>query len=143
MRLIKRYENRKLYDTQAKKYISLPALAELIRSGEQVSVVEKNTNADITAQTLTQIILDEGKKGNSAIPSEVLHEMIRWGSGVVNNGIEQVKQGVDQLVRDSFNRILPQRKTADIAELQKRIDTLETMISELLEMAGAGEPETN
>ena len=71
-RLIKRYENRKLYDTEASAYVSLADVAALVRRGETVEVIDKATGKDLTAQILTQIILEEGKHGQSAISTEVL-----------------------------------------------------------------------
>ena len=66
-RLIKRYENRKLYDTEASAYVSLADVAALVRRGETVEVIDKATGKDLTAQILTQMILEEGKPGQSAI----------------------------------------------------------------------------
>ncbi len=67
-RVIKRYGNRKLYDVQASEYVSLDQVAALIRSGATVEVVDNVTGEDITAQTLTQIVLDKGKRGRSILP---------------------------------------------------------------------------
>ena len=62
MRIIKRYSNRKLYDTAAKEYITLEAIADLIRAGEEIQVVDNVTEEDLTALTLSQIILEQEKK---------------------------------------------------------------------------------
>ena len=64
MPIIKRYPNRKLYDTEAKKYITLDGIAELIRQGEEVVVIDHTTNEDLTAVTLTQIIFEQEKKSS-------------------------------------------------------------------------------
>ena len=69
IRLIKRYESRKLYDTEESRYVSLDEIAEWIRTGQEVQVVDNGTGADVTAQTLTQIILDEGTKGTALLPT--------------------------------------------------------------------------
>jgi polyhydroxyalkanoate synthesis repressor PhaR len=57
MPLIKRYPNRKLYDTEAKSYITLEGVAALIRNGEDVQVIDHESGEDLTTLTLTQIIL--------------------------------------------------------------------------------------
>ncbi len=68
-RLIKRYESRKLYDTEESRYVSLDELAEWIRTGKDVKVIDNATGADVTAQMLTQIILDEGRRG-TGVPAD-------------------------------------------------------------------------
>ncbi|HEU4557441.1 MAG TPA: polyhydroxyalkanoate synthesis regulator DNA-binding domain-containing protein, partial [Longimicrobium sp.] len=68
-RIIKRYGNRKLYDVQASEYVSLDQVAAIIRGGETVEVVDNVTGEDITAQTLTQIVLEEGTRGKSVLPT--------------------------------------------------------------------------
>ena len=75
IRLIKRYESRKLYDTEESRYVSLDEIATWIRQGQEVKVVDNSTNNDVTSQTLTQVILDEGRKGTSFLPSELLHDL--------------------------------------------------------------------
>ena len=78
-RTIKRYGNRKLYDVEASAYISLDEIASLIRRGDTVQVLDNVTGEDITAQTLTQIVLDEGKRGRGMLPTELLHDVLRHG----------------------------------------------------------------
>jgi polyhydroxyalkanoate synthesis repressor PhaR len=62
MRIIKRYSNRKLYDTVERHYVTLSDVAGSVRKGDEVKVVEYETEADITAQTLAQIIFEEEKQ---------------------------------------------------------------------------------
>jgi polyhydroxyalkanoate synthesis repressor PhaR len=76
---IKRYPNRKLYDTEAKQYITLDAIADLIRRGEDVSVVDHATGDDLTAVTLTQVILEQERKRSDFVPAEVLTGLVRAG----------------------------------------------------------------
>src|SRR5437764_15024363 len=86
MRLIKRYESRKLYDTEESRYVSLEEIAGWVRAGQEVRVVDNATGADVTSQTLTQIILDEGRKGTAFLPSELLPELVRMGDRAGSNG---------------------------------------------------------
>src|SRR3977135_700356 len=79
IRLIKRYESRKLYDTEESRYVSLEEISGWIRQGQEVRVMDNATGGDVTSQTLTQIILDEGRRGTSSLPSELLHELVRLG----------------------------------------------------------------
>jgi polyhydroxyalkanoate synthesis repressor PhaR len=78
MRTIKRYSNRKLYDTQEKKYVTLDGIAELIRQGEDVEVIENDTGEDLTAVTLSQIIFEQQKRGSST-PLDLFTNVIRFG----------------------------------------------------------------
>ena len=66
MPVVKRYPNRKLYDTQAKRYVTLNSIAELIRLGEDIQVIDYTTGEDITALTLTQIIFEQEKEKRTA-----------------------------------------------------------------------------
>jgi polyhydroxyalkanoate synthesis repressor PhaR len=82
---IKRYPNRKLYDTEAKKYITLDGIAELIRNGEDVQVIDHTTEEDLTAVTLTQIIFEQEKKKSGFLPTSVLTGLVQAGGDTLNN----------------------------------------------------------
>jgi polyhydroxyalkanoate synthesis repressor PhaR len=84
MPVIKRYPNRKLYDTEAKQYITLDGIAELIREGEEVTIIDHKTNEDLTAVTLTQIIFEQEKKQSGFLPKSVLTGLVRTGGDTVN-----------------------------------------------------------
>ncbi|RMF59535.1 MAG: hypothetical protein D6748_06195 [Calditrichaeota bacterium] len=130
-RIIKRYENRKLYDTENRKYISLEEIANLIRQGEEVQVIDNTTEADITVQTLTQVIVEEGKRGRNPLSSEVLHEIIRWGNHLLDDSLQQVRHGLDQLVPNSLGKLFGKGESSEISELKKRIESLEQVINTL------------
>jgi polyhydroxyalkanoate synthesis repressor PhaR len=128
IRLIKRYESRKLYDTEESRYVSLDEIATWVRTGQEVRVVDNATNNDVTSQTLTQIILDEGRKGTSFLPSELLHDLVRIGERAVSTGMEQVQHGVDKLI----DRLGPVRKAREeMSSLRSRLEELESSLAEL------------
>ncbi|MCA9993124.1 MAG: pesticidal protein Cry15Aa [Ardenticatenaceae bacterium] len=79
MPVIKRYPNRKLYDTDAKKYITLDGIAELIRDGAEVQVVDHTSGEDLTTVTLTQIIFEQEKKQAGFLPRSVLTGLVQAG----------------------------------------------------------------
>ncbi len=79
MPIIKRYPNRKLYDTDAKQYITLEGIADLIRQGVEVRVTDYASGEDLTAVTLTQIIFELEKKRSGFLPQSVLTGLIRSG----------------------------------------------------------------
>jgi polyhydroxyalkanoate synthesis repressor PhaR len=82
--MIKRYPNRKLYDTEAKRYITLDGIAELIRDGQEVMIVDHTTEEDLTAVTLTQIIFEQEKKAGGFLPKSVLTGLVRTGGDTLN-----------------------------------------------------------
>lgn len=84
MPLIKRYSNRKLYDTDAKRYITLEGIAELIREGQEVHVVDHETGEDITALIQAQTILELERKLKGGLPRSVLTHLIRAGTGTLS-----------------------------------------------------------
>ncbi len=84
MTVIKRYDNRKLYDTEAKQYITLEAIAALIRKGEDIQVVDHTTGEDLTAVTLSQIIFEQEKKVNGFLPKAVLTGLIQAGGDTLS-----------------------------------------------------------
>ncbi len=132
IRLIKRYGSRKLYDTEESRYVSLEELAGWIRSGQQIKVLDNKTSEDVTAQTLTQIISEEGRKGRSLLPNELLHELIRAGEEAVSSGVEQIQVKMDRLVQASIDRIGPVRRAREEMErLRERLEELESSLAAL------------
>lgn len=79
MRVIKRYPNRKLYDTEEKQYITLEGIADLIRDGVEVQVIDNASGEDLTAVTLSQIIFEQEKKPGGFLPRAVLNELVQAG----------------------------------------------------------------
>jgi polyhydroxyalkanoate synthesis repressor PhaR len=137
IRLIKRYESRKLYDTEESRYVSLDEIANWVRQGQEVRVVDNATSNDVTSQTLTQIILEEGRKGTSFLPSELLHDLVRLGERAVNSGMDQMQQGVDRLI----DRLGPVRRAREeMSSLRTRLEQLEASLAEL-EMVDAADLE--
>ena len=75
-RIIKRYSNRKLYDTKDSKYVTLLQIAEMVRGGEEVQIIDNNTKDDLTEITLAQIIYEEQKAHSRSVPLQTLKELI-------------------------------------------------------------------
>jgi polyhydroxyalkanoate synthesis repressor PhaR len=76
--LVKKYGNRRLYDTEDSRYVRLSELADKIRQGAEVRVVDAKTNDDLTSETLAQIIFED-RYGSRLLPVGLLHQMIRMG----------------------------------------------------------------
>lgn len=85
VKIIKRYQNRKLYDTQQSCYVTLDDIAKMIRTNEEVMVIDNKSKNDITAATLTQIIFEAEKKASQYAPLFTLREIIQTGNGSISN----------------------------------------------------------
>jgi len=77
--VIKRYSNRKLYDTQESRYVTLEEIEEMIRSGKEIAVVDAASGEDLTSVTLAQIILENERNHRAALPTAFLHQLIKHG----------------------------------------------------------------
>ncbi len=90
-KVIKRYTNRKLYDTVESRYVTLDEIAQMIKAGAEVKIIDNRSKEDLTSVTLAQIIFEEEKK-RSQMPLGVLREIIRHGGEAVA-GFYQEKAG--------------------------------------------------
>jgi len=86
--ILKKYANRRIYDTEKSVYITLERVTEIIREGRQVSVIDAKTSEDVTAFILSQIIVEEAKNKNVLLPVPFLHLVIRHG-GVLSEFFEK------------------------------------------------------
>jgi len=89
---LKKYANRRLYDTEKSTYVTLNQVADLIRKGRQVEVIDAKTKEDVTAFILTQIILEEAKNKNFLLPIPVLHLIIQYGDNILGDFFEKYLQ---------------------------------------------------
>ena len=138
IRLIKRYGSRKLYDTEESRYVSLGEIAAFIRRGQQVRVMDNATSEDVTGQTLSQVILEETRRGASAVTTDLFHELIRLGGEALSTGVEQLQQRVNRLVQASVGRLQPLRRAREeMGELRKGIEALEQSLVQFEKVSGA------
>jgi polyhydroxyalkanoate synthesis repressor PhaR len=79
-RIIKRYANRKLYDTQHSRYVTLEQISDMIRAGDDVKIIDNKSKEDLTSVTLAQIIFEEEKK-KSFMPLTAMRHIIQSGGG--------------------------------------------------------------
>lgn len=123
MRLIKKYPNRKFYDTEEKRYVSLDDIASLVRAGEDIQVVENESGEDITTLVLSQILREQGKKGQ-VLPQSLLTALIRRGTASLEQLSNYFRSSVeallalDQELQDSIND-LAERGEISLAEAQE------------------------
>lgn len=81
---IKKYANRRLYDTVKSEYITLDQVSEMIRQGCEVQVVDAKTGEDMTAFILTQIVMENARSKNVLLPIHLLHLIIRYGDNILD-----------------------------------------------------------
>ena len=81
--VLKKYANRRIYDTEKSAYITLEQVTELIRAGRRVSVIDARTSEDVTAFILSQIIVEEAKNKNILLPVSFLHLVIQHGENAL------------------------------------------------------------
>lgn len=104
-KVIKRYTNRKLYDTVESRYVTLDEIAEMVKQGVEVKIVDNRTKEDLTSVTLAQIVFEEEKKKNQ-MPLTVLREIIRHPSESFSDFIStQVSPRVDAIRQGAGQRI--------------------------------------
>jgi polyhydroxyalkanoate synthesis repressor PhaR len=96
-RVIKRYTNRKLYDTDQSRYVTLDDIAKLIRDNEEVRVIDNETQDDLTAVTFAQIILEEEKRKTNLVSVPFLRKLIHSGEAAVQDLSDQAKRAFDQI----------------------------------------------
>src|SRR5436853_7859699 len=98
-RIVKRYANRKLYDTQRSRYVTLEQIADMIRSGEDVKIVDNNSKEDLTSVTLAQIIFEEEKKRKSFLPLSAMRNIIQTSGESLQELASQAGARVRQVFR--------------------------------------------
>lgn len=97
-RVIKRYQNRKLYDTIASRYVTLDDIAALIRQGEDVQIIDNQNHDDLTSVTLTQIIFEQEKKKKSLLPLATLRNIIQSGGEKIVDFVQSsIESGVSSI----------------------------------------------
>lgn len=101
--LIKRYANRKLYNTQTSRYITLKGIGELLEADEDVRVIDNETGEDITSVALSQILVDNEREGR-AISRPLLSGLLQRGGdvlyGAIRRGVDDASEGLDGLQRN-------------------------------------------
>src|ERR1700675_2203446 len=110
-RLVKRYRNRKLYDTRESRSGTLDEIARWGKAGEEVKIVENESGEDLTAVTFAQIILEEERKRNGYLALPLLRHLIQHGEAALHNIAATVDRGMEVI------RAAPERARSRVQEL--------------------------
>lgn len=89
---LKKYANRRLYNTEKSAYVTLNQVTDIIRQGRQVEVIDAKTKEDVTAFILTQIILEEAKNKSTLLPVPLLYLIIQYGNNILEEFFEKYLQ---------------------------------------------------
>jgi polyhydroxyalkanoate synthesis repressor PhaR len=152
-RVIRKYPNRRLYDTSAGRYVNLEEIAALVRQGEPLQVIDTKTGEDVTRVVLTQIIVEDAKGRPAGLPLELLRqliiasdragqEFIMWYLKSAFDAYQKVQQSVETRLGDVRSAALsplnivssllaPQAasNTAEVEELHRRLADLEARLA--------------
>ena len=126
--VLKKYANRRLYDTEKSAYVTLDQVAEMVRKGRQIRVLDAKTKEDVTAFVLTQLVLEQAKNRDLLLPVPVLHMMIRYGDNVLNEFFDRYLQPILQNYmthKSAFDRHFQQwvGMGAEFTEMARRAAT--------------------
>ena len=136
LKIIKRYQNRKLYDTSDSCYVTLEDIGDMIKIGEEVQIIDNQTKEDLTAVTLAQIIFEEQKKKTNVQPLDTFRQIIQSGGEIISdfvnkaveNGgreIQTVRKIVDENIRPAVEHI------RDLPSVQNEIKDLKSRLGDL------------
>ena len=135
MRTVKRYSNRKLYDTTARTYVTLDDIARLVKQGEDVKVIDNVTGDDLTNVTLSQILHEKERKNKDSLPKNFFTQVIQSGSklkdAVVERGGKFFGGGLEGALRGLR---IPTR--SEFEELQTTLSRLEKSVSAMEKQLG-------
>ena len=108
MKLIKRYSNRKLYDTERSSYVTLEEISQMVRDGSELRIVDNKSGEDITSVTLAQIVFEQEKKDKRTLPTQALRDMIRSPSDFIS----RLSRDVTDMREDAMSQVEKVKRTA-------------------------------
>jgi polyhydroxyalkanoate synthesis repressor PhaR len=158
--IIKKYENRRLYDSTNSRYINQDEIARMIRDGRDVQVLDAATGEDITRLVLTQIIVEDAKEPDSTFPLDILRQMVvASGKATQENTLKYMK-AIGDMYQNAYRALAPPLNTFDFMrpgfgpeqpapaaaesaaernqELQERVEELEALMAKVA--AGKASP---
>ena len=134
LRHIKRYANRKLYDLEESRYITLDEIATLVKDGVNIKVTDNNTNADLTALTLAQIIYEEEKKMKRVVPLAALRQVVQTGGEFLQRKVSEPIHTLREEAERTVNRLIKREKDGIedvLAAVREWVDTTQVAMEEV------------
>ena len=131
MRLIRRYPNRKLYDVQSSRYVSLNSLRQMIISGEEIRVESSTDGKDLTRITLARLKLVEAEQAVRSIPETVANHLGQGVDGLMRR-LHNLESGIGHFRSTLTNPLARMEQVANqIDELQRSVDKLQSRLEEI------------
>ena len=131
-RLVKRYSNRKLYDTSESRYVTLDEIGRWVKAGEEVKIVENESGEDLTAVTFAQIILEEERRKTGLLSLRLMRDLIQHGEAALANLAATVGSGIEAI------RTAPERagrRLQELTQVSERLDEMQKTIDEVVKRA--------
>ena len=156
--VIKKYGNRRLYDSTHSRYVNLDEVARMVREGREVQVVDAATGEDRTRVVLTQIVVEQSKGDDSSVPLDVLRQMVVASGRATNEAAVTYMRAISDMYQSAFRAVTPivpstfatpppqaasppaQDQAPGVDALKKRIDELEAVVSWIRSKPAARKP---
>ena len=124
--IITKYNSRRLYNTKTSEYITIDQIAELIRNGKEVQIIDKDTNEDITNQYLLQIISEHESKDSKTLPNDILIEIIKNYNNTTQNVVPEMLSQTFNFIKKNQDQFLENFK-ANLSEQTKNFNNSEAI----------------
>jgi polyhydroxyalkanoate synthesis repressor PhaR len=139
--LIKRYANRKLYNTASSRYITLKGISELLHEGEDIQVIDNETDQDITSVVLSQILVDDQKqqRPSGPLPGRLLSELIQKGGdtlyGALRRSVDDAQENIAEF-RDNVRKWIqpPRERDVDTSEISRAVHQAVERVLRLIDL---------
>ena len=147
--IIKKYGNRRLYDLSNSRYVNLEEVAQMVREGRDVQVLDATTNEDLTRTVLTQIIVDQAKADDSVFPLDVLRQMVAGSGKATSEAAMSYMKNVFDVYQNAYRAVThpaapdpdppkteatsapPRDEGPDVEALKRRVEELEASVRDL------------
>lgn len=128
VRIIKRYQNRKLYDTHQSCYVTLEEIAQIVREGNEIKVIDNKSKNDITYMTQIQLLFDQERKSTKTGDVELLKRAIRSTEGTFTSYLRELESKLNENKEtegtEAFNTFLPANEAGDTTQPSETTNVL-------------------
>ncbi|MFN2462701.1 MAG: polyhydroxyalkanoate synthesis regulator DNA-binding domain-containing protein [Candidatus Dormibacteria bacterium] len=151
--MVKKYSNRKLYDTTSRQYVTLERIGELMHAGENIQVIDRTTGEDLTTVTISQVVLERERRRHGAVPEQLLQQLVRApgeavaavrqsiavGQDFLQRAEEAVVRAPEAAIEETLLRTLRSLKIPtqrEMASIDRRLRELSQRVDRLAEAVG-------
>ena len=128
---IRKYSDRRLYDTSASRYVKLEDIARMIREGAEVEVRDARTAEDITRVILTQIVMEDARGGEAGgLPISFLRQLVIASDRAIHSGLTEARRAVSSPL-EYVRQLVTKDEAAEVERLRQRVEELEARLAEM------------